>query len=99
MTKLSQDKIDAMQDQFSFVPEHMRAGIINYIENGLPAGGFLSAVLENDLKSACGRADHINQQHIPSIVAWFWNFAPSTCWGSREKVEAWYKVKNAERAA
>jgi hypothetical protein len=91
MKYLTQEKIDAMRDSFSFVPPHTRDTLINYIENGLPTGSFVQAVLSNDLTEAFGRADHINSQHVGTIVSWLYNFAPSTCWGSDEKVREWYK--------
>lgn len=87
---ISDVAIAAMEEAFSFVPEHTRSTLINYIENGWSTGGFVNAVLSNDLKGAFGKVDHINSQHVGSIVAWLWNYAPSTCWGSPEKVTAWY---------
>lgn len=65
------------------------AGIRNYIERRVPPGGFLLAILTNDLREACARANHINQRLIFEIVVWFWNEAPANCWGSHERVEEW----------
>ena len=99
MKYLNQEKLDRMDDSFSYVPEHTRDTLINYIENGLPPGSFVQAVLENNLSGAYGRADHINSQHIGTITAWIYNFAPSTCWGSEEKVSDWLKqFRNTEAA-
>lgn len=61
---------DAMNEDFTFVPHHMRGGFERWFEHGIPPGGFGMAVLSNDLKDAYGRADHINKNHIGSIVAW-----------------------------
>lgn len=80
---------EAMNDPYSFVPHHMRDGYRLWIERGISPGSFGRAILDNDLAGACGKADTINQNHIFSTVAWFYNFAPSSCWGSREKTEAW----------
>lgn len=82
---------EAMNETFSFVPHHMRDGFKLWIERGISPGSFGRAVLDNDLKGAFGKADHINQAAIGSIVAWFYNYAPSDCWGSREKTEEWEK--------
>lgn len=80
-----------MDDSFCYVPPHMRDSFKLWIENGINAGSFGMAVLTNDLKEAIGRADDINKEHLPSIVAWLYNYAPSDCWGSVENVENWRK--------
>ncbi len=89
--KLTPEDLAYMNDSHSYVPEHTRDTLVNYIEKGVPIGSFVYAILTNNLSEAFGRADHINSQHIKTIVSWIYNFAPSTCWGSPEKVEAWYK--------
>lgn len=80
-----------MMEREAFVPEHMRDGFRLWIEKGIPPGSFGVAVLSNDLKGAFGRADYINKNHVGSIVAWLYNFAPCDCWGSKEAVENWTK--------
>ncbi len=74
---------------YSGLPEHIREGFQRYIEERCEMGGFGMAVVENDLKEACGRADSTNARRLWDIVAWLYNSAPSQCWGSPEKVAAW----------
>ncbi len=71
------------------IPEHTKDALDRYVNDRLPPGGFLTAVLSNDLKGAVARADHINIQHIPDIVIHCFNEIPSGCWGSPEAVERW----------
>jgi len=71
----------------------------NYVEVGVPPGGFLEAVLSNDLKEAFGRADINNRYAMFDIVSYCWNHIPSQCWGSKETVTEWLKVKAAQREA
>lgn len=71
------------------VPEHMHHALAEYLTDGFLVGGFLSAVLTNDLKDAVGRADHININALPNYVRFLYNHAPSTAWGSVEAVDAW----------
>lgn len=71
------------------VPEHIRGGIARYINHGDPVGGFLTAFLSNDLKEAYRRADDDNTRAMYAIVFWFYNYAPSDCWGSPQRVESW----------
>jgi hypothetical protein len=74
---------------YSGLPFSLRDGMRLYIEGHVETGGFLHAVLSNDLRRACERADAENQRALFSIVCWIYNEAPSTCWGSPEKVAAW----------
>lgn len=56
---------------------------------GLLPGDFLTAVLQNDLMEALGRADSYNRATIFQICSYIYNELPSTCHGSPEKVEAY----------
>lgn len=74
---------------YDLLPEHIRNGARLYIERGISPGGFLQAVICNDLKESIARADGINIYRMFDIVSFFYNEAPSGCWGSREKMETW----------
>lgn len=71
------------------LPAHMRGGILRYIEQGIPPGSFLTAVLCNDLKEAFGRADDENTAAMREWVFYLYNYAPTGCWGSPDKFSAW----------
>lgn len=71
------------------IPQRMMPGIRRYIEQGIEPGGFLTAVICNDLKEAVGRADDENLRNLPAFVSYFYNDVPSTCWGSPERFSAW----------
>ena len=73
------------------VPEHILPGLQRYVEHHIEPGGFLRAVLENDLKEAFGRADEEARLGMFHIVCWLYNIAPSDCWGSPAKVKAWLR--------
>ena len=60
-----------------------------YIEDGIRAGGFLMACLENDLLGAMNRADVNNLPRLQEIVYWMYDEIPVGCWGSKEKVSTW----------
>ena len=72
-----------------YIPEHMMGGIERYVNQGIPPGDFLRAVICNDLSGAVGRADDENIRNLPAYVAYFYNEAPGTCWGSIAKMVAW----------
>jgi hypothetical protein len=77
--------------RYEKAPNDLGDSFKRYIELRIPTGSFLRAVLENDLKEACGRADIYNQRILFEIVYWLYNEAPPDCWGSPEKVKAWLK--------
>lgn len=72
------------------IPEHMQGAMERWIEHGMLPGSFLQAVLSNDLFDAVGRADDLNRRILPDYVVYLYSYAPSECFGSREKVQQWY---------
>ena len=70
-------------------PEHIREGLKNYVLNHISTGGFLHAVLVNDLFSAIGRADETNKLEIHKIIQFIYNELPTTCYGSQESYLKW----------
>jgi hypothetical protein len=75
--------------KLDMLPYHMRHGVLNYLSHGIPGGGFLNAVLSNDLVGAYGRADLSNEAHMRVWAEWLYNHAPAGSWGSKEKVKEW----------
>jgi hypothetical protein len=71
------------------IPDYTMAALQRYIRDRVPTGGFLEAVLSNDLREACARADENNERVLPELVAYLYNEAPRNCWGSRELYKAW----------
>jgi len=77
------------------ISQYVKNALDEWGKTGHPVGGFLSAVLSNNLSEAVGRADLENLWAIPAIVAYLYNEVPGACWGSPAKVKAWPKlVKN-----
>lgn len=82
-----------------YIPDYMVGAIDRYIKLGVHPGDFLFAVVTNNLKEAVIAADDINLKNIPAYVSYFYNEAPSQCWGSAQKVNAWMKnLENDARA-
>jgi hypothetical protein len=71
------------------IPERMRKPLTRYIEDKKLPGGFLQAVIKNDLSDAIGRADAENMHNLPAYCNFFYNHTPHDCWGSAEKMKAW----------
>ncbi len=84
-----------MTISYDRLPEHMRDAARRYIEDRIAPGGFLTAVLENNLAEAFGRADRINSKHIGDWVHWLYWDIPSEAWGSPEAVGTWLQGDGA----
>lgn len=71
------------------ITDGMMGSIQDYIENRVRPGGFLSAIICNDLKKAVMFANDINIKNIPAFVEYFYNNAPTNYWGSDLKMNHW----------
>lgn len=71
------------------IPEHCRENMRLYLTEGIMPGSFLTAVLENDLVGAFGKADSINMGRMRDYAKFLHNYAPQECFGSPSKVIAW----------
>lgn len=71
------------------VPEHLQHGIRDWVDEHIQPGHFLTAVIDNNLSEAVGRADAKSLAALGDIVRWFYNHAPSASWGSVERRKAW----------
>lgn len=80
-------------DQYPRVPERTRETLRLYVEHGCEPGGFVCAVLENNLVEAVGRADFENLHAIADIAKLVYNELPGEAWGNRNKVNAWMKKR------
>ncbi len=71
------------------IPIDTGNALCRWVEAGQLPGGFLQAVIANDLKGAYSTADVHNFPNIPAIIHWLWNHAPRDCWGSPEALRTW----------
>lgn len=71
------------------IPEHMRGGVIRYVERGLPPGHFLTAVFSNDFMEMCRRADSENGRVLTEYAKLISNQCPGDCYGGPETVRHW----------
>lgn len=82
----------------ALLPKGLRGGLVRWIVKGIPTGGFLAAVLRNDLRDACARIDEDNRPFLPDVVKWLYNYAPAITWGCPEHVAAWPAIARREPA-
>jgi hypothetical protein len=77
------------------VPPEIIDSLKRYVEDRIPVGGFLTAVLANDLYMAFARADQVNEYHLRAITAYV-DTLPIGCRGSYEAVRKWLKRQENE---
>lgn len=76
-------------DNVYIVPEHCRHSILIWVMEGRLGGHFLEAMLSNDLMKTFQYADGPNSRAMDSWTKYLYNYTPSGCWGSTEKVTEW----------
>ena len=74
------------------IPETTLYTLEAYLMQGQTPGGFVRAVLENDLFAAVSRADLDNQRALVSIVKLVSNHMPMGCHGSPGAVNTWLEA-------
>jgi hypothetical protein len=79
------------------IPYYTMESLIIYAMHSVATGGFLEAVLSNDLFKAVSRADDENQERLADIVKFIYNHLPNGCYGSYEHYRTWldYRYKIA----
>lgn len=78
------------------VPIHLHDGLVRYVMFGCPVGGFLTAVLSNDLMESSGRADDQSRASMFEICSFLHNDVPGSCHGSPERVREWIEKGGLE---
>ena len=71
------------------IPFHTQDALNNYYEHGYMPGGFLTAVLCNDLFKAVATADQYNINCLKDICMFVYNEMPAKSWGSAERMRDW----------
>lgn len=72
----------------SAIPVYMKPGILRYVIDGVPLGGFLEAVFMNDLVRAATKADDVNSGHLYRYAKLLYHL-PMACWGSEDAIRKW----------
>lgn len=85
---------NAMQEM---IPGHMHGAVRRYVDQGLPPGGFLTAVLCHDLFETFGNADETNLSYIYNWVNFVYNYLPAQCHGNEQRVAEWCSKRGMQQ--
>lgn len=77
--------------EYAIIPPLTQFALVRYVEDRIATGGFLNAVLTNNLFSAIAKADESNVQALRAIVRYIYNEMPGNCWGDAKTVKEWLK--------
>ena len=75
----------------NMIPKNTERALDLYVNEGIRPGGFLEALLCNDLISACIRSDKENANALREIVLWCYGNLPGDSWGDKASVESWLR--------
>jgi len=91
MTEQEQAKLDKLTTLAikNGVPSHLAGGLARYYLTGIMPGGFLTAVLSNDLRGAINNGDVEAVASLRNIIVFLNNNLPNICWGEPSKVANW----------
>ncbi len=78
-----------MSIDYNMLPIHCQQSMRDYIEHRHPVGGFLYAVLSNDLYRTFLKADELNAPKIKDYLLFLDRHAPPECYGSKENIDRW----------
>lgn len=82
------------------LPRDTKHQIDLYVDNGVPTGSFLYAVLSNNLMEAFMKADEYNKAGLELICEYIQHFTPVLCHGSPERVRKWQELhRNVPKSA
>lgn len=81
-----------MRPDASRIEGRFRESIDRFVALGMRPGGFITAVMCNDLREAIGRGDEGALLNLPHIVAYLVNNVPSGVWGSPERMQEWARM-------
>lgn len=84
---------------WSLIPPHMHGAVKRYFEDGIRPGHFLTAVLCNDLREACARADDENKHRLFEYIQFLYMHAPGGSWGSPENFRDWLNEHPSNKQA
>ena len=74
---------------YGHIPRPLMESLRLYVDRGVSTGGFLRAVLENDLMQSIGRASEDSLDCLPKLCQLIYHCLPSNAHGDRERVARW----------
>jgi len=78
-----------MVNYHTVFPDYIQKQLRDYIDRGIPQGGFLYHVLCNDLAGAVAKASDEEIECLRPMVVWIHTCVPEAAWGTEAKYLRW----------
>lgn len=75
------------------LPRHCAVAFCEYLDHGRPLGGFLQAIVANDLYVAAKKSDPMNYQALRQYVDFLYEAADPRAYGSYKRYDVWVKTR------
>ena len=77
------------------IPEHLHGGLARYLLDGIRPGGYLWAVVTNNLRDAIHNAGaNVSPEDTANLVRFLTMNAPAPAWGTVELALGWLALKD-----
>lgn len=76
-------------EKYGRIPASTIQALRNYEDYGISPGGFLSALLQDNLIEAAKLADQTSLNTLGAVVDYMFNEMDHECYGSKEKYQEW----------
>lgn len=97
--EMSPERASDGNTDYPGIPARTLLAIRRYADDHRQPGGFVTAVLENNLSRAVATADSENAAALFEIMRYCRWEIPGACWGSPARVAAWLADGETDRAA
>ena len=84
--------IEQLIEKYPMIPESAVITLVEYRDRGCPTGGFLEAVLSNDLMKALASADDISVNILLHYGRFIYNDLPMSAHGSPDRYKSWLMI-------
>jgi len=94
---MRQTQVAAVADAIANLPEgseHLGGGVRRYLMDGIMPGGFLAALLANDLEQAALMADKSNAANLAELGFWLNYHLPTYAIGDYPTIHNWEGYRN-----
>ena len=87
-----------MEDEKQYdIPPAIKRAIDLHEQEGRTCGSFVTALLQNDLREAVGRADRYSMDAMKEIMQYLDWEIQGRCWGSPSAVKEWRECGGLKR--
>lgn len=93
-TSVPPKRLTDLRIDWSQCPKRFKHALFLYVEDGVPPGHFMEAVLAGDLYGAVQRGNEDSLAELTPLVRFIYNQVPGLAWGCYNRIADW-KVRQS----